>query len=73
MTTNNHVYKITITELEGTAGDFEAAVPIYEQVVPQLDLSAVIMAVNSMPITKIRAPRSDKGKKRVEAETQAPA
>lgn len=69
MTDNTHpaiIYKVTITEVD--YDDFDASTLIYEQVVEELDIKAVIVAVNNTPATpmkkKIRAPRSDKGKKR---------
>ena len=62
-------YKITISELNYNDGILTVAAPVYEQTVENLNIRAVIEAVNAdapfeiLPIRK-RAPRSDKGKKR---------
>jgi hypothetical protein len=68
MSNNNHpiiLYKVTISEV--AYEDFEQLTPIYEQVVEELDIKALIAVVNNppaIPTKKTRAPRSDKGKKR---------
>jgi hypothetical protein len=72
---NNHpeiLFKVTISEIEYS--DFEACVPLYTQIVEQLDIKAVIDAVNNLAsIPKKTRARSDRGKKHLEAETPAVA
>ena len=68
MSNENHpeiIYEVTISEIAWD--DFEEKTPIYKQIVEQLDIKAVIDAVNSSGNTpiKLRATRSDKGKTRV--------
>lgn len=60
---SNMKYKVTIHEItDDDAGEGHSL--IYEQVVEELDLRLVIDSVNTPPLQ--RAPRSDKGKKRIE-------
>jgi hypothetical protein len=54
------VYRITITEHHPEDGDNE--IVRYEQTVDDLDMRALILAINDQPPTpRARAPRSDKG------------
>ena len=64
---NNMRYKVSIIEFNGEGEDLKAQ-PRYEQTVDDLDIRAVVDAVNSWaapaPAKRTRAPRSDRGKKR---------
>lgn len=56
-------YTVTVSILP--SGDVENSDIIYQQTIESLNLRAVIEAVNHVPLKKRRAPRSDKGRKRV--------
>lgn len=58
-------YVITITEIVD-AGDDESASNLvrFQQTVDQIDIPAVITAVNGTPLAQRRAKRSDAGKPR---------
>ena len=56
--TNSIVYRVTIAEI--SPDDETGNAPIYEQTVDQLDIKAVIDAVNGSPAKRTRAPRTKK-------------